>query len=484
MGNTGLARMPAWGWGLAYLSGVGVALSIAFAPWAYDDPFITYRYAANLRAGLGWVYNPGERLLSTTTPLFALILALLGAVWSDLPRLANWISAFSFALGGLFLWDLARTRKSPAVGWAGLLLYPTFPLLLATTGSEMGFYLALCLGAFALYARQRYWSAALLAGLAVLARSDAILVPLLLASDYLFRHWKDFRRGAAIPWGPLALFVGLVLSWHAFAWGYFGAPLPLTLFAKQAQGQMAISTLFGPGFLRVAGWYARHWFAWLEAALALLGLGFALARRRVWVLFLAWPLLYFLAYSALGVTSYPWYYAPLVPGFIVAVGLGMEALQRNFSKIGATFATPGFAAIAGLLLVAQMARLDALRQNPDSRYPIYRAVGEWIAQNTSPETRVAALEVGIIGFYAQRPMIDFAGLIQPEVATQMGRATTYEDTAIWAVETYRPDILALLEGMFPRLEQGLAAQYCQPLQRFVGSDYGYPADLQVYACQY
>jgi hypothetical protein len=484
MGKTGIIRIPAWGWALAYLSGVGVALSIAFAHWHYDDPFITYRYAANLRAGLGLIYNPGERLLSTTTPLFALILALLGGLWPDLPRLANLIGAFSFALGGLFLWDLARTRKSPAVGWAGLLLYPTFPLLLSTTGSEVGFYLAMCLGAFALYARQRYGSAALLAGLAVLARSDAILVPLLLAGDYLLRHWKDFRRGAAIPWGPLALFVGLVLSWHAFAWGYYGAPLPVTLAAKQAQGRMAISTLFAPGFLRVAGWYARHWFAWIEAALALLGVAFAAVRGRHWLLFLAWPLLYFLAYCALGVSSYPWYYAPLVPGFIVAAGLGMEALQRYFSKVGAALATVMIAMITGLLWVAQIARLDALRQNPDARYAIYRAAGEWIAQNTSPETRVAALEVGIIGFYTQRPMIDFAGLIQPEVADQMGPAITYEDTAIWAVETYRPEVLALLDGMFPRLEQALAAQHCQQMQRFTGSEYGYPADFQVYVCRY
>ncbi len=45
-------------------AGTGILLYCAFAHWAYDDPFITFRYARNLRAGLGFVYNPGERVLS------------------------------------------------------------------------------------------------------------------------------------------------------------------------------------------------------------------------------------------------------------------------------------------------------------------------------------------------------------------------------------------------------------------------------------
>ena len=40
-----------------------------------DDAFITMRYAANLAAGKGFVYNAGQRVLGTTSPLFALLLA-------------------------------------------------------------------------------------------------------------------------------------------------------------------------------------------------------------------------------------------------------------------------------------------------------------------------------------------------------------------------------------------------------------------------
>ena len=67
------------------------------------------------------------------------------------------------------------------IGWSGLLLYPTFPLVAITLGSEMPVYLALCLAAFTFYARRRYRLTALLVGLATLTRPDGILLALLFA---------------------------------------------------------------------------------------------------------------------------------------------------------------------------------------------------------------------------------------------------------------------------------------------------------------
>ncbi len=56
-----------------------------FSRWYYDDPFITFRYAQNLLAGNGLVYNLDERVLSTTTPLFAIWLAFLGILNPQYP---------------------------------------------------------------------------------------------------------------------------------------------------------------------------------------------------------------------------------------------------------------------------------------------------------------------------------------------------------------------------------------------------------------
>lgn len=54
-----------------------------------DDAPITYRYADNIVQGNGFVYNPGERVLGTSTPLYTLILASLGFLGVPSPTASN-----------------------------------------------------------------------------------------------------------------------------------------------------------------------------------------------------------------------------------------------------------------------------------------------------------------------------------------------------------------------------------------------------------
>jgi hypothetical protein len=504
----------------AYLVCVTLVIFFAFRRWAYDDPFITYRYAYNLSHGLGFAYNPGEHILSTTTPLFAILLAILSLLWSNIPQLANLVGAFSLALGGLFIWLLARSWETPWIGWAGLLLYPTFPLVVSTLGSETPLYLAFCLGAFAFYAAKRYPLAAVFSALAILTRPDGALVPALLGLDYLVRHSKvllpnrtpglsqaEFHRpielateaspAGGFPWRAILVFLCLTVPWFIFAWIYFGSPWPITLATKQHQGTMAISQRFAPGFLTIIKVYSGSWFYWVEGCLALFGAVFIAWRARRWLLFLSWTALYFLAYTILGITRYYWYYAPLVPGFVVLVGASIWALSgewrtRHYPADHERQVQPSpgerhtvflAASLLILLLVLQSSDLLRLQHQVDQRAAIYRAVGVWLQGKTPPQARIGALEVGIIGYYARRPMVDFAGLIQPDVAAQLTANTTYDDAALWAANQYRPDYLVLNNGQFPMLQQGYLADNCQVIKRFPGKGYGYSGNLLVYSCK-
>lgn len=479
-------------WVAVYVGLVTGAIYLIGYHWAYDDPFITYRYAQNIAHGLGMVYNPAQRVLSTTSPLFAIFLAAGSFLWSDLPHLANLSGAFSLALGGLFLFDLAHAWKTPEVGWVGLILYPANPLLVSTLGSEVPLYLAFCLGAFAFYARKRYLPAAVLSGLAVLTRPDGVLVPVLLGIDYLVRQRDN------IPWKAILAFLAITLPWLAFAWIYFGSPLPVTLGAKQHQGSLVISQGFIPGFINLLESYARIWPYWLAAGLCLLGIFTLFAYARRWLLFFSWTLLYFAAYASLGVSSYFWYYAPLVPGFAVAAGLGITILTRTIpGQTPKTAGPPGklswklpgwisraaAAALLTAIFLAQGKELLQLRSQVNPKVRIYQAAGEWLEANTPPNAAVGTQEVGIIGYYSQRPMVDFAGLIQPEVATQLTPNTTYDDAALWAVQHYHPGYLILQEGGFPVLQQGYARQNCRMIKSLDGKPYRYPGNLDIYACQ-
>jgi hypothetical protein len=461
---------------------ITIILLVGFYRWAYDDPFISYRYAANISRGLGFVYNPGERILSTTTPLFTFVLALAGFLTSDFHLLATGIGVISLALGGLFIFDLAHSWKTPIVGWTGLLLYPTFPLVVSTLGSETPLYLALCLGTFAFYARKKFITAGIFGALATLTRPDGVLVLIILGIDYLIKVRKP------IPWKAILVSAVILLAWVVFAGFYFGSPIPVTLASKQQQGLMAISESFTRGLLTITSSYAS-WPFILEALLALSGVILAVWKKRLWVIILIWPVVYFLSYSLLGVSRYFWYYAPLVPGFVISVGLGLTAISDSITgvireKKRLYYLPVIFPAIILMVLFAANGRfLWQMSKRNDTRFEIYRAVGEWLRENTKPDERIGSLEVGIMGYYAQRPMVDFAGLIQPGVAGQFDTNTTYEDAALWAVDNFNPQYIVLHDGLFNRVEQDHAEQNCEKVKRFKGKQYSYTWNLTVYDCR-
>jgi len=462
---------------IAWVLVVSLGLFFGFKYWAYDDPFITFRYADNLRSGLGFVYNPGERVLSTTTPLYALLLAGLGYLWSNLPHLSNLISALSLALGGFFLYLIGKRWKEPLAGLSAAVLFPFFPLMVSTFGAETCFYVMLILGAFAFYAGERYHWAMALAALATLTRTDGVLVAAVLGMDFLIKH----RR---IPWRSVLLFALLVAPWYLFSWGYFGTPFPVTLAAKQHQAQMAISDSFPQGFWRLLRGYGQHPLYWLQGALTLVGIVYALVKARRWLPLLSWGILYFVSYTFLGVSRYFWYYAPLAPVALAMFGLGVSAVAHWLPSALRRGWRGGIALfiLLTLLLWRQGRGLWYVYRHPDHRVGIYRDVGVWLSENTPTDASVGTLEVGIIGYYAHRRMIGFAGLIQPEVGEQMKRETVYQDTAIWAVQRYHPDYLVLNPQWFPDLMDDTVSPFCSPQQTFINE--GYHGELKVYECDW
>ncbi len=314
-------------WKLFYILLVAGGIYFIRRSYFYDDPFITYRYAQNLIQGNGFVYNPGERILSTTSPLFSIILALLSPFWTSLPQLAKAIGALSIALGALVLMDICSQIGSENLCNTALILYPSSALILGTLGSEIPLYILLSLLCFSLYQRQKYNSLALISSLLVLTRPDGAIVPLILLCDFLLKYRKLPNLKL------LAIFLIVLLPWITFAWLYFGSPIPQTLVAKQHQGLMAISTRFAPGFLRIIRGPSLYGISPVHIGLAVIGLWrLCLYSRKCWV-FLAWPFTYFLAYSLFGVTSYFWYYAALMPSLFFLIGGGIIVVTKFLAKI-------------------------------------------------------------------------------------------------------------------------------------------------------
>lgn len=73
-------------------------------------------------------------------------------------------------------------------------------------------------------------------------------------------------------------------------------------------------------------------------------------------------------------------------------------------------------------------RLSDKWQEPlDERFRIYRELGRSLNQTADPDDVVATMEIGIIGYFARRPVLDLRGLVSPAVvaATRKGRLAEY-----------------------------------------------------------
>ena len=414
-----------------------------------DDPYITYRYARNLASGVGFVYNAGEPVLSTSAPLYALLLAALALFKIDPPVASLIVGSIATFTGSALLYRLGLRSRHAAPAAIGAVLLATSPLVWMATGMESSLYLALALGAFNATADRRWRIAGLLAACAALVRGDGLLVMGLIGL-------AEFVERQRIPWRSTLTAAALILPAVIVATAAYGSPFPATLRAKVQQASLGITGFFPgarfpDGIARLAAAYFEQ--SWLYIlALPLIALGLAQSRAQRWAwLILAWGALQMIGYTALGVAPYRWYYIPLLPALCLLVGLGIAAIAQPAPHRLRSALTLSLACI---MLTAQARSIWEIHRSTDPSIPrseligidalpetsalIYRQVGTWLRDHSPSDSSVGVMEVGVIGYTAERRMIDYLGLLQPEVAAALGRRDIY-----WSIPHTLPDYLVL-----------------------------------------
>lgn len=205
-----------------------------------DDAYISFRYAANLAAGEGLVFNPGERVEGFSNLLWTLGAALFILIGAD-PMLAAKLAGLAAAVLTLVVLDrlLARTVDGYAARLAGLALAALAvpSAFWSVQGMETPLFTLLLGLAFWRFReeleRERGlpWSALLLA-LACLTRPEGPLYLAVIAGVRLAHGGRRWRRD--LHW-TLAFLVPLAahLVWRRI---YYGELLPNTYFAKGMAG--------------------------------------------------------------------------------------------------------------------------------------------------------------------------------------------------------------------------------------------------------
>lgn len=334
---------------IACIAVVVMAMFYGYRNMQQDDSYIFYSYAKNIANGNGYVFNIGERINATTSPLYTLLLALIYKVFNFLSfitlplvgRVIGGVSLFSLCY---FLTSCFREGDESFFGYLVPLVLLANPLLTNALGLELFLSMALGTGAVAYYVREKFAASALLCSLAVLARPDMVIVAFLVLLRYIVRY----RRLPGVV--ASVLFCVPIGIWLVFSWFYFGSLVPSTLAAKLVQTE---AELWGGQYALLEGLFsAYNWYVGtvtrdivpvLLALLLLVGAGVAAglitmgAKLREWTIFkhpglqilLLWGLLHYAIYGlVLRAPAYSWYYTSLAPAIAVLMSLPLLGLQR------------------------------------------------------------------------------------------------------------------------------------------------------------
>ena len=398
---------------IVQLTLLSILLTVQFWHWDFDDGFIVYRYVENIASGLGWVYNPGEHYNASTSALntvLTLILTLLGM--SPLAA-AHLVGGFGLWLMSISVYAIFRRDTT---NWFSAGVASVCCIMMAnnfTWGLEshlffglLGLYIALEVYGYTLW---------FVLGLLVLARPDALILVCLRVALALWQR--------NIPVKGVAIVLLTIAPWALFSVWSFGNVFPATLQQKRWQGS---SGFWGTGWIFLQGLSGyirgetfRHLsgVTWapvlLTAPLVLVPQGLlyvSLRRNRVTLMFF-YVAAMLSAYTLLNVPNYHWYYAGVVLVTFVFAGFGALFITEQLS-----IKLPRFmnGTLVALLLIGTGWKLSGAKNDQsDLRTSVYRNLTDQILAKTPAGDSIAAVEVGVFGYYSKRPMVDIVGLTTP-----------------------------------------------------------------------
>lgn len=440
----------------------GLAVGLVATPISYDDAWITYRYAYNLAAGQGFVYNPGEHVFGTSAPGFAILLALLSLPNPEwVPVAGGFVCAVALAACGAAYAVFGGVRGSLLAGVVAGLLFVVNPLALEAFSGEMVPQAALALWAVTAIVLGRPALATACGIAATMLRPDGliVLIVVLAAQVWLSRQ---------LPWRRLAITMVFLVVWFGGLWLVVGSALPDTLAAKQAQRASGLWRPLGSDmvyWLRSLTTYPTEQMPirpqpgfTLFLALAVAGLA-ALPWRRRWLMLAAWPVIAMVAYRQMRLPFYHWYMLPPLALLAIGAGLAADTVSRAVDAVAARLLGGGAdrprraaviaAAVGTAVVLATVVPMTLTAWRQRTAYPhavarAYIAAGEWLARETPPDATVGYLEVGYLGYHSRRHIVDPLGLVSPNAAAAIARRDFLE-----TYRTRRPDVILHQPVFYP-----------------------------------
>jgi hypothetical protein len=380
-----------------------------------DDSYITLDYARNLVEHGHWGLTRFRDANTATSPLNVWLLAG-GLLATGRAAVAVGI-VLVLTTAALAVWTAGLAAelglRRPVVAGLVVGLIVTSPIFASVVGME-SFLVAATLVGVARYAvARRAVAAGVVTGLAVLTRPDlALPAVVLLAVLFVARRPRQPRRLLQ----ALAVGVAVALPWHIWSWFVLGSFVPDSLIIKTG-GAFPNGEVFGNG----PAFMAQRWplpmlLIGAVAVTGLVALGVAAVRwgsgrarpvdRAVVACGLA-ALVHYGAYTAMGVSSYLWYYCPSLALITVCAALGAADLAAR--RVGIV--------VTALVVVAGVSTGIQVAPGVPWAYPLlygnwatagqYIAAGRELGPALPPGASVQAPgEIGALAFGCDCDIVD------------------------------------------------------------------------------
>lgn len=432
------------------IAALGVAAYVAAAAaihkvgFPLDDSWIHQTYARNLAERGEWAFVSGEPSAASTSPLYTVLLSfgyVLGLpffVWAFVTGAfflagAGWIGA---RLGSTLFPDLRYAGV-----WTGLALVVTWHLVwAAASGMETMLFCTLSLLVVWLAWREitppeddrprRALGRGLWVGLAgaalTLTRPEGVGLIGLIGLFVLLAQSGSARWRLYAAWAG-----GVMIGWAAGVAPYAvlnydiaGTLLPNTSAAKQAEnaparelplleryGRMLLPLVAGGQLLLAPGIAAGVW----EMARR------ARSDRRAVLLWLplAWAFVDLSAYALRLPAPYQHgrYVIPILPHLLLYGVGGTLVIVKSGRGSPVRRVLSRSLGLACVLIMPAFMVIGAQQYGRDVRIINTEMVdtARWVGDNIPTDELLAVHDIGALGYYAPRPILDLAGLVSPEV---------------------------------------------------------------------
>lgn len=406
-----------------------------------DDAYIHQVYAEGIAYGEGLAYNPGTPAAGSTSPLWAIVLALFHRLGMSTPILATKI--LGALLGSLtaFAGDAVFRNASPKAALVVGVAIAIDPTLVFSSVSGMEIALACALGAGAIAAlfAERMRVAGVLLGLAVVTRPELLLVWLAVIA----LHGHRAREGVDAAWKRNAWWLALPAVATTSAWSLWcmhatNRALPTTFHAKHVTDIAIQWRDVHIAYLIVVGGFA---IGLLLLPLIGLALRRATTERDPRALMLGAIVLV----SPLGIAwahdlaehdgfywaRYGWVFRPFV-WILIGTALTERVLKPAAIAIG-------LVSVAGLIVL-----VPEYAGNCRNIVEMNVAAADWLREHTDESEWVASNDAGAVRLFGKRRVIDLVGLNDHRVLDGELESILRE---------HQPRYYVIFESWFPRLVQ-------------------------------